>query len=674
MPAQTLPIIMVSVCNHVHKLNFGYCYGKPYLTGGLYLRVGELGMRRTTIVILCVIILSVVMAGPIVGGQVTSSGSLQTGPYIDEVRFKVIQNDTLMRQQLIDGGIEMSNSFIDPFNLSDIQTESDIELFSQPRNGYELIVMNCLAAPMNWSGFRRAFAYAYDKTRAITEVYGGYGIAHDSLVPKVNRFCIEDDLPYHYYSARPDIGNKILDDLNFSIDPETGYRLDPNGYPIYIVIESWDSQRAAAAMIGVDALTTLHIAAETHILPYNYIINNLRSHWGYDMIVSEIDFYDDKVEWLAYEYWSENALVDFENLPGFRNETYDSWREQLIHGETFDEVYEAAAEMQKILHHNVPILVTCENLYIQGYRTDEYEGHVEDQLRYISGPWTMRNINAIDGSMGGSVTIGIDADPRLFGFNVFRYYDSYWSRSLRSMMELQYSSLFDYGPDMLPIPDLARNWSVETHSDDALIPEENIRYTFDIIQNATWSDGVPLTAKDVVFTLLYMRLMEPEFEFFKIKRHWSYDHLKAAYSPTPHRVVFEYNTKSYWLFSVFAHMRVVPEHIFSNETFASQWDWNDWDPIFNSKHPLLTSGPFVYNGHSESVEGENSFEYYNFAANPNYYFSPPRAQTPTTTTPTSTTLGNGLTPEMTIAITFCSILVIVVFVGEYIRSGGERRA
>ncbi len=651
----------------VHKLNilsYAYCYRNIILRIGDEISSGEMGLRKRPIAILWMIVISVFTAASYIGEQAAGAEALQTGPYVDDVCYKVIHDSSVMRQQLIDGGIEMTNSFLDPFQLSDIQATSDVEIHSQPRNGYDLIVMNCLMAPMNWSGFRRAFAYAFDKNRAVTEMYGGYGFVHDSLVPKMNDFCIEDDLPHHYYDARPDIGNMILDDLGFSINHE-GYRNDPNGNPIYIVIKTHNLRGQVAAMIAADALDSLYIAAESYITYYNTYVSNLASHCGYDMIVSRIDFYDDKVDWLAYEYWSAKALIAYENLPAFQNATYDSWRDQLLYGETYEEVYEAAAEMQKILHHNVPILVTCQNLRIQGYRTNQFQGYVADELQHISGPWTMRNIRAIDGSRGGSVTIGTNVDPRSLGLNLFRYYDSHWSRSAKAMMELQYSSLFNYGPDSLPVPDLATNWTIETHSDDASIPEENKRFTFDIIQNATWSNGVPLTAEDVVFTLLFLRLMQPTFEFFKIKRHWSYNHLKAAYSPTPYRVVFEYSIKSYWLFPVFAYMKVLPAHIINDDTIIGQWDWSEWGPLFNSEHQLPTSGPFVYAGFGDIVEGASSFEHYNFTANPNYYYAPPRPQTPTTT-PT-TTDGTVMPPELTIAITFGSMLVIVVFIGEFIR-------
>ncbi|TET08657.1 MAG: hypothetical protein E3J86_10270, partial [Candidatus Thorarchaeota archaeon] len=67
---------------------------------------------------------------------------------------------------------------------------------------------------------RRAFAYAFEKTRVTTEVMDGFSIEHDSLVPRPNGWCVEDEFDWHYYDARPDLGNQLLDDLDStSIQP-----------------------------------------------------------------------------------------------------------------------------------------------------------------------------------------------------------------------------------------------------------------------------------------------------------------------------------------------------------------------------------------------------------------------------------------------------------------------
>jgi len=43
-----------------------------------------------------------------------------------------------------------------------------------------------------------------------------------------------------------------------------------------------------------------------------------------------------------------------------------------------------------------------------------------------------------------------------------------------------------------PVPDLAENWTISA---------DGLHYTFHLFQNATWTDGKPVTAQDVIFTL-----------------------------------------------------------------------------------------------------------------------------------------------------------------------------
>ncbi|TFG29213.1 hypothetical protein EU528_10055, partial [Candidatus Thorarchaeota archaeon] len=380
------------------------------------------------------------------------SESINIGPYVDKVVYKVIGNQDQRILALQAGEIEMDNSFFDPVHLPTLTADPDIDIYSTLRNGYGHITINCRDYPLNISGLRRAFAFAFDKTKITSEVMDGFSIEHDSLVPQTSSWCIENEFEWHYYTNQSDIGNQILDDLGFQINETTGFRHAPNGDPFDIVIEapgpSVTSQ--SVAQIGVDALHSLHIDASKIYSPWGEP-NRLSEHGNYDMIFYAVNFYDNDVDWLAYEYWSEYADVYDENPTNFQNDTYDSWREQLLHSTTYEEVYEAAAEMQKILQYNVPRLVVYENTYMQGYRNDQFTGHVEDLGRYISGPWTMRKIQKLDGTFGGTVPIAISEEPD--SFNIYVTNSAYSAAILSEL----WPSLYHYGPDMNPIPDIAEN-------------------------------------------------------------------------------------------------------------------------------------------------------------------------------------------------------------------------
>jgi ABC-type transport system substrate-binding protein len=142
---------------------------------------------------------------------------LNTGPYVDKIIFKVIRNSGEQIRALQAGDIETIANFIDSFYYTILDEDIDIDLYNVSSNEYIDITINCAKYPLNISGLRRAFAYAFDKTGVAKDYWHRFARLHDSVVPYANDWCIEDDLSWHYYDAEPDIGNAILDSLNFFI-------------------------------------------------------------------------------------------------------------------------------------------------------------------------------------------------------------------------------------------------------------------------------------------------------------------------------------------------------------------------------------------------------------------------------------------------------------------------
>jgi ABC-type transport system substrate-binding protein len=571
---------------------------------------------------------------------------LNVGPYVDKVVYKVIANQDQRILALQAGEIEMDNSFFDAVHLPTLDADPDITVYNALRNGYGHIMINCAKFPLNISAFRRAFAYAFDKTRVTSEVHDGYSIEQDSLVPYTNAYCIEDDMPYHYYTAQVAIGNQILDDAGFDIDSGTGFRLAPDGSPFDVGIEySSDSEEiaGATAQIGVDALRALHVDARTVPADFNEYISRLDSHGDYDMVFFAYNYGGNTVEYLAYEYWSEYADVPYQNPSNFRNATYDGWRHQLLYGATYEEIYEASAQMQLILQYNVPLLVVYENYYLQGYRNDVFTGHVPDAGSYITGPWTFRKIHKIDGTPGGTVPIAISQEPD--SFNIYVTNSAY---SIAILEEL-WPSLYTLAPDFTPYPNLAESYVLETHADNDAVPVGHYRFTVDIIQNATWSDGVQLTAEDVAFTYTYL----VESGVYGNPGVARLGDLVSAYAPTPYRVIIEFSTESFWHFNNFAYRWIIPKHIFNDVDGIGYQGWNTWNPMFDPSEPNINAGPFILTDYEAG-------EFYEISANPDFYYYPEvTATTPTGPTTTEPTGGFNATLAIVAGAVGAAVVILV---------------
>ena len=589
---------------------------------------------------------------PVMTNAVTVPDNLNTGPYVEKIVYQVIASQDQRIAAILAGTVEMDNSFFNPSNLDLLTADEDVSIAENLRNGYGHIRINCRDYPLNISGFRRAFAYAYDKRAVQQDIMLGYSQLHDALVPYTNSFSIEDDLEYHYYDADPTTGNAILDKLNFTMQPD-GWRTAPDGSPIDIEIiygANTPDIGGGCAQLGVDALEELGIHAHTLPQDFNTYISTLDSHGAYDMIFYATNFYGSDVDWLAYSYWSERADEPLENPSNFRNETYDSYRDDLLNGVTYEEVYEAAAEMQRILHYNVPLLIVYENIYMQAYRNDVFEGHVDDLGRYIAGPWTARKIHKIDGTGGGTVTIAIGEEPD--SFNIFTSNSAY-SAAIQNNL---YPRLYDWANDLSPYGNLATNLITEVHEDNpTAIPVNHTRFTVDIVSNATWSDGEQLTAADVAFTFNYFL---QSYAIAGNPAGLGLQNLISITALTPTRVQFLFDSLSYWHFSNFAYSWIIPEHIFNDVDGIGYAGWNTWNPVFNPAEPNVNCGPFKFTDFEAG-------EFYEITANTDFHYYPENWPPPEpTTTPTPTD-----TPEFnaTLAIVAGAVgAAVVILVGGFV--------
>jgi peptide/nickel transport system substrate-binding protein len=163
------------------------------------------------------------------------------------------------------------------------------------------------------------------------------------------------------------------------------------------------------------------------------------------------------------------------------------------------------------------------------------------------------------------------------------------------MMFLNYDMLYNFGKeDLSPTPALATS---STHSDDYTT------WTFDIRDDAAWSDGTPLTAADIAFT--YQFIVDNEIGAFN-------DYL--PYDPTftaPDDTTLVWKAKE----PTFAPttppwIPILPEHV---------WSKFDGDPKAAKEYenvPAVGSGPFHL---VEWKEGQ----FWRMEANKNYWMGAP---------------------------------------------------
>jgi peptide/nickel transport system substrate-binding protein len=134
-----------------------------------------------------------------------------------------------------------------------------------------------------------------------------------------------------------------------------------------------------------------------------------------------------------------------------------------------------------------------------------------------------------------------------------------------------YQSLFKYSFKLEPLPELAKSWTL---SDDKLT------YTFKLQENVKFHDGTPMTADDVIFSIMKFHTeVSPRARpiFAKIKQ---------ATAPDPHTVVLTLDSpfEPFLLMFDATACAIVPKHIY---------DGTDYRTNPANQHPIGT-GPFQF--------------------------------------------------------------------------------
>ncbi len=524
------------------------------------------------------------------------------GPLIDKLIYRVITGHDQQVLALEGDEIDLIGESINPDYLSELEEAEDIGIARTLRNGYGYLTIKCNKYPFNVIGFRRALAFALDKWRISAEIWGNLSEPLDSCIPKTNPFSIEGQLPYTYYEANVAKGNQLLDAAGFfDIDNDT-YREGPHSDDFDVLIEVASSSEIAIG-IGAkcaEALQALHVDATSQPTDFYEYLNRLYFHGDYDIVFVGASFSDFDVDWLAYEYWSEYADEPYWNFPCFQNASYDSWRDQLLYSTDYDDVYEAAIEMQRVWVYECPMIICYENVLLSAYRTDKFEGFVNDVSDGPHGWWTNYKVHlkqSQGGPLGGTFRWSNSLDVDTFNFMASS------SVYTKNVLNELYDSLLirdGQGRDMLW---LAESYIAETHADNLSVPEGHTRFTFNLIENATWTDGYPLTAEDVAYTMNYYRSGSGNPYGADLAE------MTAAYQTSTYQAIVEFGSESYWHLHTVGYKPIIPKHVF---LLIGPSGWNSWNP-----HPptedMVTSGPFTV---SEYVAGE----FCELSKNPYYFY------------------------------------------------------
>jgi len=305
------------------------------------------------------------------------------GPYIKELRYKVIIEAADVVGSLLAGEIDMAADFAFGRYYNEL-ISADFTLAYAPRLGFGHTIINVRNWPLNESAFRRALAYAYDKRAVCQTVWAGWAEPLDVPIPKsMGTWSIE------YMTFKPDSHAdhnepKALSELqSIGIYNRDGDKWleGPDGSEITINIMGTDTTDVRGIVETLaESVEKIGIHVERKYVDFRTLISQATSGQF------EIAFFGFGLGRLPtfLEVFASWSYV-WAGIVGYHNAEYDHLIEQAFYNESdMDTIRQYVWQAQLILFNELPIIPIYQNIIVGAYKsvknfgTDGWAGVFED--------------------------------------------------------------------------------------------------------------------------------------------------------------------------------------------------------------------------------------------------------------------------------------------------------
>jgi ABC-type transport system substrate-binding protein len=544
------------------------------------------------------------------------------GPYVNEVTFSVYRGADAQWSALADDLVDVANEPVNPQERLAIQTSrSEYSSFwglalntffdkyfvgepegPQGRGGW----------PTNYLALRQAIAMAIDKYALAAMAFGAEGLPVENVVPSYLTAWYNPGLPVDYRAGDLAGASAVLDAAVFLDANHDGYREAPDARTfrlslLYVPLLQapkalWHSLIATnttriAEYIG-DVLGSLHL--NCGIYPFSQTSFDYFTHYGrrdYNLalmpftVPGRTPFY---LEDLFYSY-----SIPTTNIFNFSNATVDALLESVNTTLSYDTLHDNVLKLQTDIAQNLPLIPLITRYSYAAHRTDRFEEWVEVPGVGAANIWSLLSSrlkpDQVDrnpaSGVGGALRVALGEAPADLNPLTVSVDDTWL------VLNSMYSRLVEEQPFTgKPIPSLATNWIIE--------PEGNgLRVTFNLVNNATWHDGVRFTAYDVNFTYNYVNNLPGPWPYPGPKPFINVASIEVLNNVT---LVMHTPLNGYFALFDIASQLILPKHI---------WEGIIRPAFFRNPRPVGT-GPFRFV--SQPEPGVINLEYY-----PDYHYGVP---------------------------------------------------
>ena len=543
------------------------------------------------------------------------------GGYLDKVTFVVYPpSDWYLGLQALRANIIYAwDEHVPAENIAELQATAGVEVTTEPGDMYRMFCCNCNRFPTNITGYRRALAYALDKGAVVQASTEGLAFLQDCALPLTfGNWTYESQLTQTYYTQDILTANATLEVAGFRDLDENGWRdydadnsstLTPGDIlDVNFEIELFHTEGHAPSGNAVDlAVQGLHLCGIMAVAAPQDFYEMLDRISASDYWLGCFTFTNMVSADLLYDLFHSSTSNNHLYFGGWTNATYDMVAEALIAASTETEANNWAWACQEILWFEQPMIVCYNDVYTHAYRIDIWEGYINMRGRNrIGNGYSLVHVRLREDAGG---PFGCYPTEYIMGLS-----EGLWTmnwlmnpnhRSSNTVFQLVYDELWTISPyDWTPQPSLAYTWDTAPTVASGDI-QDGERYTFYLYENATWHDGTPVTATDVVNSVV-LGFQDPY-------NAENYRNIYKTVIEDSKTITIYTNRTGYFEWIRTTGFTVYPHHIWGNDTITGG-NITTWVPTVSE---LVGSGPYKFSAH---VTGQ----YVVLERHPDWHFAVPQ--------------------------------------------------
>lgn len=298
------------------------------------------------------------------------------GPYIETVIYNVIKDDNEAVKAILNGTIDLLEDMDLYQNISQLE-EAGFNITTALRLGFGHVLINTESskpsanntALLNASEFRRALAYAINKTRICEETWDGWAEPLDTLLPRNYGLwspAYTGELPGDYYRQYKDLALQELAKLGIDDYDNDSWlewnSSDPNS-EINITIEATDAPSIRNTIgIVAESIEDIGIHATQRYVDFNTLLNDLFSG------NFQLAFFGFGLDRIPYHMENFASWGIFSLLSGWENRTYDDLISQAFYRESnWSAIYGLVRRAAAIFWYELPMIPLYSNIIVGAY-------------------------------------------------------------------------------------------------------------------------------------------------------------------------------------------------------------------------------------------------------------------------------------------------------------------